>query len=208
MSAWINECADELLGTLGAHVQDYSDLRRKLLEVDVGSDEDFQHKYKAFWAMNVARLSQAYTDAYFEYLQQNKRATAPDVHAVATHLHGFPTSADGRPSLQFSFASKLVHMIDPSKPVYDSLVEKFYFLPAPTKSGIGRLGDLMKSYQFLANEHARIVRDGLLGDAIAKFRDRFGSFNLADGKIIDSLVWSFAGKLNRGAIRAGEFEYS
>lgn len=208
MYAWINECADELLENLGTHVQDYSDLRSKLFEVDVRVDADFQRKYKAFWAMNVARLNKAYTDAYFAHLEQSKHTTSPDVRAVATHLHGFPTTADGRTSLQFSFASKLVHMLDPSKPVYDSLVERFFFLPVPAASGRARLDSLMKSYEFLEREHARIVRSDLLGGAIAKFKDRFGSFNLADGKIIDSLVWSFAGELNAGAIRSGEFEYT
>ena len=208
MYTWINQCADELLGNLDAHVQDYSDLRRKLFEVDVRIDEDFQRKYKAFWAMNVARLSKAYTDAHFECLELNKQGPAPGVDDVADRLHRFPTSADGRSSLQFSFASKLVHMIEPSKPVFDSLIERFYFLPASTASGMKRLGDRMKSYDFLVKEHARILRDGLLSDAIAKFRDRFGGFNLAEEKIIDSLVWSFAGKLNGGAIQSGELQYS
>jgi hypothetical protein len=57
-------------------------------------------------------------------------------------------------------------MIDPRLPVYDSMVETFYFLPRSySETPERKLADLMRSYRFLVDEYERILQEGLLRPA-------------------------------------------
>lgn len=223
MYEYINACADKLVGFLAepgasrieaessGHVEDYAWLMKRLRDVNVSENTEFQRRYKHFWAMNVARLDGAYLNEYFSYLEASKNAgrTTSGAVDVAKHLYGFQTGKSGRQSLQFSFASKLVHMIDPTRPVYDRLVERFYFLPEPKGSGLGRLEELNESYEFFKREHARILKLGLLDPAIAVFERRFSNLaiTMTKEKIIDSLIWGYVSWLAKGAVRDGSITY-
>jgi hypothetical protein len=220
MYSLINRNAGTLLDLLSAkpHVKIYCELLERLHQVNVAEDDEFKGKYKAFWAMNVARLSDDFTAAYFTYLEQHKtdvpassvEAAVKRMEDVAKYLHAFPTGPNGKQSLQFSFASKLVHMIDPARPVYDRMVERFYFLPTGTETGIDRLPLLMGSYEFLTKEYHRIIDKQLLQASIELFRVRFPGANLPREKIIDSLIWSFVDWLQKGkgAIPDGRVVYA
>lgn len=213
MYGYIISHADQLVRGLdgSGHVEDYAWLLDRLHHVNVSGDSEFQRKYKHFWAMNVARLDDVYLNEYFQYLEASKNSgrTTSSVADVAKYLHQFQTGKGGKQSLQFSFASKLVHMIDPARPVYDRLVERFYFLPEPQCSGIDRLEELNKSYEFLRREHARILKLGLLHPAIAVFERHFSNLPIAvtKEKIIDSLIWGYVSLLAKGAVRDGSITY-
>ena len=216
MYSLINQHVEPLLDGLSKgtpstppHFEEYCWLFERLQQGDVTTDTDFQRRYKAFWSMNVARLDKSYLAEHFRFLEQHKlERPAPSVEAVARHLYAFPTGTDGRKTLQFSFASKLVHMISPAMPVYDRMVEHFYFLPNGSETGLDRLGKLMKSYDFLVGEHRRIIGANLLQEGIDACRRRFPNANLTNEKIIDSLIWSFVSKLQSGWVRDGQVAYS
>jgi hypothetical protein len=200
----INQHVDPLLTSLAAnnHVRDYCWLLDRLHQANVAVDAEYQRRYKAFWAMNVARLSREFIAAYFAFLEAHKRDNPPpSVNDTAAYLHGFPTGANGRQTLQFSFASKLVHMITPTLPVYDRRVEHFYFLPDGNGTGLDRLPLLVRSYDFLLVEYRRIIDSRLLVRAFDAFRRRFPEPRLTSEKIIDSLIWSVVGWLQHGAVR-------
>jgi hypothetical protein len=150
-------------------------------------------------------LGQAFRSAYFTLLEKEKRSTAsPAVDKVARALYEIPVAKE-RKALQFSFASKLAHMVNPRLPIYDRAVEAFYFLPR-SYSGTPeeRLQNLMLSYRFLIDEYERVLRDGLLDPALQAFRRHFGvSADYSDEKVIDTLIWKFVPLLENGAIRDG-----
>ena len=125
-------------------------------------------------------------------------------------LHRIPVNVTEKKSLQFSFASKLAHMVNPRLPVYDRMVETFYFLP---RSYFGtpdnKLLNLMSSYHFLVGEYERVLRERLLEPAVHAFRQRFAlSADYTDEKIIDTLIWKFIPFLEKGAVRDGSVAYS
>jgi hypothetical protein len=111
---------------LQSDVRDYDWLVQNLPQV---AGAQFKAKYKVYWRMNVARLSPAYYNVYFQSLQ-SARLNPPTLTAVAANLYTTPTNAKGR-SLQFSFATKLLHMVNPKTPIYDSEVAAFYFFEEP-----------------------------------------------------------------------------
>ena len=206
MYTLINRNIDLLLGGIGCkrEVRPYVWLTRNLRDRSVSADEAYQREYSSYWGLNGAGLGKEFRDAYFCHLEELKRDSKPgveSVEAVARRLWKVPVNRSGRRSLQFSFASKLVHMVNPNLPLYDSRVEDFYFLP-PT-SASEKLEAKMESYRFLVEEYDRVLTDGILSSSIQKFRDKFhpDSACYSDIKIIDTLIWKFAAVLRNGAMQ-------
>ncbi|MDE2345561.1 MAG: hypothetical protein KGL13_03740, partial [Gammaproteobacteria bacterium] len=133
MYAIINQNVEALLDSLNpqADIDSYVWLLGELPNRNVAQDQEFQRIYRRYWQLNPARLCEEYLAAYFGHLEQLKcEPEHVTVEAVARHLLPIPTHGNFHQSLQFSFASKLVHMLNPEQPVYDSMVERFFFLPS------------------------------------------------------------------------------
>lgn len=171
-----------------SHVTEYDYLQKHLKNLD---DKEYQRRFKVFWRLNAARLSELFCDHYFNILKDvsSKKTNITDVckrlHEVKTHKN--------RQSLQFSFASKLIHMTDTSMPIYDSMIADFYFYAEPNrnKSLKDRIHDLATFHEFLTKEYNRIINNGLLRDAIRAFRDELKPQMFTGHKVIDSLIWAF-----------------
>jgi hypothetical protein len=206
MYSLINSHIDRLLQTISPQddVRPYVQLVRDLPNVDASQDMLFQRTYRRYWALNAARLGPEFLRAYFAVLERSKqspeRVTA---ELVARELLEIPVNSKGTKSLQFSFASKLVHMVNPRLPVYDSMVETFFFFPRPDRGTTEKkLANLLQSYKFLVEEYDRVLRDRLLSPAIDAFRQHFRmETDYSDEKIIDTLIWRFVSFLWNGALR-------
>lgn len=212
MYTLINQRIEYLLANIHEEreVQRYVWLIRNFSTVDVAEDAVYQQKYRQYWQLNAARLSPEFHEAYFALLQDFKSTGNADVETVARRLLDVPSHRNGQRKLHFSFASKLVHMVDHHLPIYDSLVEEFYFLPRDkgSDSTEDKLHRLLESYRFLKAEYARILADGLLNHAIGRFRGRFSlGPEYSDSKVIDTLIWRFVGVLRDGAVRSGNVVY-
>jgi hypothetical protein len=222
MYALINKHIGDLLKFLdrARDIDPYVDLLTKLHHVNVSSDTNFQTTYKGYWQLNGAVLSTSFCEAYFDYLQACKSMPIPTVEEVSRSLFKHATHKNGRHSLQFSFATKFVHMLNPRQPVYDSLIKQFYFLPS---TGVGkkisstgqvllpekRLSALLNSYRFLETEYKRIVSADLLAPSIQSFRKHFRVRKVfTDEKVIDTLIWGLVRLLKRGAIRDRSIVYT
>jgi hypothetical protein len=171
----------------------------------------FQQKFSTYWAMGAARLGTAFKTAYFSLLEESKNAPHRcNVENVAKHLFEVPVNSKEKKALQFSFATKLVHMVDPTLPVYDTRVESFYFLPRQYSGKHEvKLANLLCSYEFLIREYARVLRDGLLSSAIREFRRSFNPpQTYTEQKVIDTLIWKFVPMLQKGALREGTIVYT
>ncbi len=102
--------------SLESHVQPYISLVQAL-HVKPATDAGFQRDFCRYWRLNAARLSPEFIRAYFAHLQELKDQQNISVEAVARHLLKVPTNANGH-SLQFSFATKLVHMLRLDQPIF------------------------------------------------------------------------------------------
>ena len=194
---------------LETEIKPYVWLIRNLRDRDVSTDEEYQKKYSYYWVLNGAGLGKEFRAAYFCELERLKcsQTYVETVEAIARRLWEAPVNRSGRRSLQFSFASKLVHMVNPDLPLYDSRVEDFYFLP-PTSAN-EKLEAKMESYRFLVEEYKRVLEDGILSSSIQKFRDKLDpdSACYSDVRIIDTLIWKFATVLRSGAVQNRVVEY-
>ena len=120
----INQQIETLLQQINRQndLQRYIWLMQTLPDVDVTSDSEFQRVYRRYWQLNPARLSPQCRSLFSIYYQISEMQTEIGIEAVARHLLKFPTRRDGGHTLQFSFATKLVHVLRPDRPVYDSTV--------------------------------------------------------------------------------------
>jgi hypothetical protein len=212
MYARLNENIDLLCSQIDpvSDIRPYVQLTEILWKTNVSADDDFQRTYRKYWQLNAARLGSQFVSAYFTYFENLKQANEIALERVVRDLFEIPTHGDGRQSVQFSFASKMVHMLRPRVPVYDSMVEAFFFLPSgsqPEKME-RKLKRLLESHRFLTTEYDRVLREGLLRPAITTFRTRFCVGNdYTDEKIIDTLIWKFVSFARSGAIRDRAISY-
>jgi hypothetical protein len=159
--------------------------------------------------MNAAQLSPGFYSAYFRILEKGMRETL-DLKDVVQSLYESSARRNGARSIQFSFATKVVHMTNPHLPIYDSRVAKFYFFQAPTEQGYPqeRAQKFLEFYAFLVQEYERVLKHGLLSAAIEEFRRQLKPQGMTEEKIVDSLVWAFVTLLNEGGLVKEEVVYS
>jgi hypothetical protein len=209
MYSLINHNLKTLLRSIERYggVDDYAYLIGAVRNTVVSTDARFQKTYRSYWRMYGAGLSENFCRQYFEYLEELKSIPKPDLETIAVRLYQIPANALNKPKLHFSFSTKLVHMLDPNRPVYDSQVARFYFLPNNDSWKFDvKLAQRLKSYEFLIREYARIIEHGVLDPAIDGFRKRFkGEFS--NVKVIDTLIWRFVSMLSDGAVSDGSIKY-
>ncbi len=138
----------------------------------------YQRRFKVFWRLNAARLHENFCKAYFQALE-SARSNCPNLSDLTLALHATPTLGNGRRSLQFSFASKLLHMACPTNPVYDSLVAAFYFYQEPNRKLPlqQRIASLVNFHSFLSYEYQRILANILLTPSFGDFRNQYNPLN-------------------------------
>jgi hypothetical protein len=197
----INKHIEPLLERLQEEnlVQDYDNLMHMFRETDVAVDREFQNRYANFWAFQG--VNAAWRQRYFRLLQDARNERSPDLRRICDETI---VSLEGEQRIQFSFATKLAHMVDPTLPIYDSKVRAFYFLPAPTGSFKTRLDGYFESYNFLVAEYKRIVEEHLLDASIDHFRKELQpTKSFTNMKIIDSLIWAFVSWAGPAFLRGG-----
>lgn len=98
---------------------------------DVGraGTQDYQRRYKTFWAMN--RASPGFCSKYFELLAMG---TTPHLAPLLQELEDASMRRNGTPTVQFSFATKLLHTRNAQLPIYDSRVARFYLFEPPLEA--------------------------------------------------------------------------
>jgi hypothetical protein len=202
----INQFAQTVVGTIPPeHVTDYEWL---LQNVGQASTPDYQRRYRRFWAMNAAQLSPAFYVAYFGALivATKESMTLGDAARI---LYDASARRDGRQSLQFSFATKLLHMTNPVLPIFDSQIACFFFFQeASTGANLQqRIDGFLAFHDFLVQEYERVLRCGLLAKTIQEYRRQLQPQRVTDEKIVDSIIWAFVGLLRKGALPKRQITY-
>ena len=207
MYSLLRENIDLLLKSISPanDVDPYVRIMRNVNGIDVSKDIGFQMNFRNYYRMNAAKLIDSFYKRFFEILEEMKAADDLNIAEIALLLYEKPNRANGKKTLQFSFASKLLHTIRPTEPVYDSMVASFYFLPQPQGHwNIKRkLINAIENYDFIKSEHIRVLDDGLLKAPIELFKSRFSKAAeyYTNQKIIDTLIWKFVTFLKSGAVR-------
>ena len=103
-----------------ACVNDYEWLMQNVAQANA---QLYQRRYSQFWVMG--RVPGAFVAPYFAELTAAIQQP-PTLHGLCQRLSPYATRQNGVETLQFSFATKLLHTIQPELPIYDSRVSRFY----------------------------------------------------------------------------------
>ena len=201
----INQNIDRILRSVdeGLDIRTYFALMSRFRNVNVVQDTEFQGKYCKYWRLYGAGLSQSFRASYFELMEGLRGGPIPNIGEVTRILHEVPSNKSGRKTLQFSFASKLLHTLDPHQPIYDSMVATFcrFSVPDPTKTFEARLRSFLAFYDLLSTGYKKILANGLLQQSITRFRHQFSVPNeYTDEKIIDTLIWRVTDLRKKGVL--------
>lgn len=192
-----------LSSTTSEEVSEYDWLRQNLGQAHTTA---YQQRFRGFWAMNRAQLSSGFYATYFEFLKTRK---PPTLESLCRELYDSSARRNGTRALQFSFATKLLHTLDPTLPIYDSKVARFFLFEAPSsdRPAPERIGRLTAFHDFLRAEYARVINRRQLATAIDAFRQRFKPQQHTDEKILDWLIWKFVNLADDGALLNGQIVY-
>lgn len=195
------------------HVQDYHHLMCAFAQTNAAKDEQFQRDYARFWAFGPG-VNGAWRTHYFNLLEEvrKRRELTPEQRPelLKEVCHKTSNNHRGGTFLQFAFATKLVHMVDPTSPIFDCRVRAFYLLPHTNNGGTikPRIDACLEVYKALEKEYARILDKHLLDESIALFRKEFRAEKFTPIKVIDSLIWAFVTWAKRGpAFGTGKLQY-
>lgn len=155
----------------------------------ISGNEEFKETYKTFYVMRSAGLSQAHFDKYFELLDRREN----NLETILNELYEIKTLKQLN-SMQFSFATKLLHTLDNNLPIYDNQVKKTLELPDPYNvqdSPYKKTKKLLAYYANLKMIYRQLLAEAPIKKLIDDIRKKFGwtANQINDVKILDFVLW-------------------
>lgn len=162
-------------------INKYQYLRQQLFVTDVSTNQDFQRIFNGFFRMG--RRTQSYYNDYYCYLQQHKKTGISFADAL-TYLY----QKHGR--LEMSFVSKMVALVNPTFPIWDSVVTKGHFgIIAPNINLKNRLQKGIEKYEQYRHCYDTYMQSDKAKNKIAEFNALFPKANITDVKKLDFMLW-------------------
>ena len=156
----------------------------------ISDNEEFKETYKTFYVMRTAGLSQQHFDKYFELLDEQVN----NLERILNELYEIKTLKQQN-SLQFSFATKLLHTVNNNLPIYDKQVKITLGLPDPYKysdnSRYKKTRAILAYYENLKMIYRQLLEKASLKKLIEDIRNKFGwtADQISDVKILDFILW-------------------
>lgn len=160
-------------------IEKYQMLRHWLFKTDVAIDRNFQKAYTGFFRMG--RRTETYYKDYYDYFQKHKTAGVSFADAL-TYLY----EKHGR--LEMSFVSKMAAMVNPSLPIWDSIVTKGHFGIVVPYVG-NRLQKGIEKYEQYCREYTTYMQTEDAQAKIAEFDKLFPGTKITDVKKLDFMLW-------------------
>jgi hypothetical protein len=145
----------------------------------------FQFVFRSYYRIDNAGLTSDWKVRYFNFMSEKER----NLKVILEGLHDIPTKKNVK-SLQFSFATKLLHTLDSRQPIYDSKVADLLELPVKKKKDCAaNIATCIAVYEDLREAHQQLLSDDGIKNQIAALKCRYKS-QISDEKALDFLLWS------------------
>jgi len=150
----------------------------------------FQFVFRTYYRLDNAGLSDGIKRRFFELLDQKQI----NLETILSELYEIPT-LKGKKTVQFSFATKLLHTINSNKPIFALEISRVTNI-RPTGSGEAKIHSCIERYDFLEKLYLDMLQDERITNIISEFRLTFkvGDQMMSDTKVLDFIMWSL-GKL-------------
>lgn len=165
----------------------YLFIQKEFAKGYIVNNKDFKRVYGNFYRLTMAGLTLEWKERYFEILEGKKS----DLKKILNELYEIP-NRKGQNSIQFSFATKLIHTIDTTKPIFDSLVGAMLGQRAKGKTKEEKIQSCIDIYDILQDVFHTCLGDNALQEILRAFRAKFnlsGERDMSDEKIFDFLIW-------------------
>ena len=169
---------------LQAGINDYCYLLNNLYSTNVAEDAHYQDVFRKFYQMRKF-YSDEFASGYFQLLEELKA----DQNNV-TFQEIFDRILGIQNTFEMSFSSKMLHMLQPENPIWDSVVTKEHFglcIPASghknRESACVQRYDLYKKrfYEYLHSDEGQMI--------LTLFNQKFLDLEISDAKKIDFVLW-------------------
>ena len=161
----------------------YKRIMDALYWTDVSADQDFQRAFNDFFVMR-SRKSQYYA-MFYSFLEQKK-----DKGTSFEETLDYLKEAEGR--LELSFSSKLIHVINPNRPIWDNNVSVQHFgmkLPGYELDSVVRQREIIKLYHEYCSRFYEYM-DSSEGQAVIRmFNEKYPHTGFTDAKKVDFIMW-------------------
>lgn len=145
----------------------------------------FQFVFRSYYRIDNAGLTADWKVRYFEFLSQRESG----LRTILEGLYHFPTAKKVK-SLQFSFATKLLHTLDPAQPIYDSKVAELLGLSVKRgKDFAANVDACVAAYADLREAQRQLLLDEGVKNRVAALKAHYDS-RISDEKALDFLIWS------------------
>lgn len=163
-------------------IDKYEFIMNRVKLVDVSSDLEFQKTYRDFYQLRRF-YSDEFATKYFTLMEQMKNMS------TITFEMAFERVKHIQCTYEISFSSKLAHTLNPSLPVWDSVVTKNHFgINAPVVKK-DKEQKIIERYQLYSERYCEYLRSDEGQMLIQKFDEAFPDREISDVKKIDFILW-------------------
>ena len=180
---------DKILSNLKQKdIDKYCWIKRRFKKGGTSNDSEFQSRFKQFYRMNSAGLSNFQKRRFFELLENEES----DIKYILKELYKIPTLKKTH-SIQFFFTTKLLHTINNNKPIFDKMIGKVMDKNVEGKSKEEKIQSCVDIYKFLDKLYSALIKNSRIKKIIFKFRIKFNANRrvISDIKVLDFIIWSF-----------------
>lgn len=157
---------------------------------NTANDYLFKFVYRTYYRLDNAGLTDDLKNKYFELLDSK----TIDLEILLNKLYDIK-SLRGYNTVQFSFATKLLHTINNDLPVYDSYVAHIIDIKPSGTGKVQKISSCLKCYADLKDLYANLRVNDEMKALISKFKETFPEIaDISDVKCIDFMLWAY-GKL-------------
>lgn len=161
----------------------YKRIMDSLYWTDVSIDKDFQRAFNDFFVMR-SRKSEYY-DRFYSFLEQKK-----DKGVTFEETLDYLKESEG--ALELSFSSKLIHVINPNRPIWDKIVAENHFkmkLPGYGGDTSDRQRKIIRLYHEYCSRFYEFL-DSADGQTILRlFHEKYPHTGFTDAKKVDFIMW-------------------
>lgn len=185
----IVERKDDILNKFDNKMMEtYRWLQEELYLRDVSVDQEYRRKFSSYYIMRY--VSREYRDVFFSVFEEIKNKPDISFRDVSYRLY------DVDQKHQFSFISKMLHTINPHKPIFDSQVCEVLRLHRTYQTSLE--GKVRQDEDALAHI-VKAYSDIKTSDEVRKMLVQMDSFTpgyqITDEKKLDFILWTLGGIL-------------
>lgn len=167
-----------ILDRVQVGIDKYNRIMKRVHEVDVSTDTEFQRFFNGFYRMR--QRSTSFYKCYYTYLENNKTNHNLTYADVISHLY------QQTGSIHASFSSKLLATVNPNMPIWDKFVLQNLSLRTPYYYEKDRLQKTVQLYQQIC----RWYQTEEAAQKLQLFNELFPNTPISDTKKIDFILWA------------------